>query len=583
MTKIKLNGFKSFVEPTEIPIRNGLTGIVGPNGCGKSNILSAIEWVMGKNVSVPRRSSAIEDIIFSGSSSRPARNFAEVMIEVESAGNASLLTPRGDKSFNIVRRATRDIGSAYKVNGEDVSASVVRKFFSDVSIDVQSSALVRQGQVSELVNASPRSRSRILLEAAGVSGFHQRKHEAELKLRGAETNLSRVADVIGQLSSQLTTLNHQARASERYRQINEEMRLSQRWLLEKRLGNAELVRSQFKELTERIVRQLGDHQKLIANIESPVDQSSGGRETLSPKEELGVTISQVEEWSKKASEVLESAEETLRDAMQSDLPRGRRSAADTSEMRRTSVPNSAENSESFGNPEYFEQIRDKSVHELEQAIVQLETQRNALGAVNLRAKDDAKEVQSEFDQLSGEKDDLERAIQTLRQGIASLETGSRERLLDSFENVNYNFNLLFRHLFVGGEARLILVESDDPLEAGLEIMCQVPGKKLSTLSLLSGGEQSLIALALVFAVVLSNPTPICVLDEVDAALDGPNVERFCDLLDEMAERVDTKFVVITHNSATMARMDRLYGVTMPERGVGQLVSLELAVAKELVA
>jgi len=583
ITKIQLNGFKSFVEPTEILIRNGLTGIVGPNGCGKSNILSAIEWVIGRNVSVPRRSSALEDIIFSGSSSRPARNFAEVMIEVESAENASLPSPRGDNSFKIVRRATRDIGSAYKVNGEDVSASVVRNFFSDVSIDLQSSALVRQGQVSELVNASPRNRSRILLEAAGISGFHQRKHEAELKLQGAETNLSRVADVIEQLSNQLTALDRQARASERYRQINEEIRLSQRWLLENRLRAAEVVRSQFNELTERVLRQLGDQQKLIASIESPVDQSGGDRRTPTPTEELGATISQVEEWSKKASEVLESAEETLRDAVQGDLPGGRRSAADTSEMRGTSVPNSTENREVFGNPEYFEKIRDKSVHELEQAIVQLEIERNALGAVNLRAKDDAKEIQSEFDRLSGEKEELERAIQTLRQGIASLETGSRERLLDSFENVNYNFNLLFRHLFVGGEASLVLVESDDPLEAGLEIMCQVPGKKLSTLSLLSGGEQSLIALALVFAVVLSNPTPLCVLDEVDAALDGPNVERFCDLLDEMAERVDTKFLVITHNSATMARMDRLYGVTMPERGVGQLVSLELAVAKELVA
>jgi chromosome segregation protein len=185
--------------------------------------------------------------------------------------------------------------------------------------------------------------------------------------------------------------------------------------------------------------------------------------------------------------------------------------------------------------------------------------------------------------LLNEKTDLEEAIKALRGGIASLNREGRERLLTAFEQVNENFGNLFKHLFGGGEANLVLVESEDPLDAGLEIMCQPPGKKLATLSLLSGGEQTLTALALIFAVFLANPAPICVLDEVDAPLDDANVTRFCDLLDEMCRRTDTRFLIITHHAVTMARMDRLFGVTMQEQGVSQLVSVDLKKAEQLVA
>jgi len=219
----------------------------------------------------------------------------------------------------------------------------------------------------------------------------------------------------------------------------------------------------------------------------------------------------------------------------------------------------------------------------ETAIAALRRQREALGAVNLRAEEDAAEVQAEHDLLTREKADLEAAIRALRGGIANLNREGRERLLTAFEQVNANFALLFTHLFGGGEARLALVESDDPLEAGLEILCQPPGKKLSTLSLLSGGEQTLTALALIFGVFLANPAPICVLDEVDAPLDDANVTRFCDLLDEMTRRTETRFLVITHHPVTMSRMDRLYGVTMAEQGVSQLVSVDLRRAAALVA
>jgi chromosome segregation protein len=221
--------------------------------------------------------------------------------------------------------------------------------------------------------------------------------------------------------------------------------------------------------------------------------------------------------------------------------------------------------------------------ELEARVQRLRRNREALGAVNLRAEEDAREVETEHAALVAEKADLEAAISKLRSGIASLNKEGRERLLTAFEQVNTNFSMLFRHLFGGGEAKLMLVESDDPLEAGLEIMCQPPGKKLATLSLLSGGEQTLTALALIFAVFLANPAPICVLDEVDAPLDDANVTRFCDMLDEMCRRTDTRFLIITHHAVTMARMDRLFGVTMGEQGVSQLVSVDLKAAESLVA
>ena len=220
--------------------------------------------------------------------------------------------------------------------------------------------------------------------------------------------------------------------------------------------------------------------------------------------------------------------------------------------------------------------------DLETDIARLRRAREALGAVNLRAEEDARALQGEHDTLVGERADLEAAVVKLRSGIAALNREGRERLLAAFDQVNANFATLFTHLFGGGEARLVLVESDDPLEAGLEILCQPPGKKLSSLSLLSGGEQTLTALALIFGVFLANPAPICVLDEVDAPLDDANVMRFCDLLDEMIRRTETRFLIITHNALTMARMNRLFGVTMAEQGVSQLVSVDLKAAEALV-
>jgi len=218
------------------------------------------------------------------------------------------------------------------------------------------------------------------------------------------------------------------------------------------------------------------------------------------------------------------------------------------------------------------------VAEIEATLERLRRERERLGAVNLRAEEELREVETQHTSLTTERDDLVEAIKKLRLGIQSLNREARERLLASFEQVNKHFQQLFTRLFNGGAAELQLIESDDPLEAGLEILAKPPGKKPATLSLLSGGEQALTALALIFAVFLTNPAPICVLDEVDAPLDDHNVERFCDLLDEMTKSTDTRFVIITHNPITMARMNRLFGVTMAERGVSQLVSVDLEAA-----
>ena len=227
-------------------------------------------------------------------------------------------------------------------------------------------------------------------------------------------------------------------------------------------------------------------------------------------------------------------------------------------------------------------ISTQPIAELETRLERLREDRERLGAVNLRAEDELSEIEARQAALDAEKTDLIEAIRRLRGAIGSLNREGRERLLAAFTEVQGHFERLFSLLFGGGTAKLELVESDDPLEAGLEILAHPPGKKPQTMTLLSGGEQALTAISLIFAVFLTNPSPICVLDEVDAPLDDANVERYCDLLREMAKTTETRFVVITHNPITMARMDRLYGVTMAERGVSQLVSVDLGEAASFV-
>ena len=238
-SKLRLTGFKSFVDPTDLIIADGLTGVVGPNGCGKSNLLEALRWVMGENRPKAMRGGGMEAVIFAGASTRPARNCAEVSLQID---NSERLAPAGfndDDALEIVRRITRDVGSAYKVNAKDVRARDVQMLFADASTGAHSPALVRQGQIAELINAKPKARRRILEEAAGISGLYQRRHEAELKLKGAETNLARVDDVIEQLASQLAQLSRQARQAVRYRAIGDELRQAEGMLLYRRWREAD--------------------------------------------------------------------------------------------------------------------------------------------------------------------------------------------------------------------------------------------------------------------------------------------------------------------------------------------------------
>src|SRR6185437_9638749 len=223
------------------------------------------------------------------------------------------------------------------------------------------------------------------------------------------------------------------------------------------------------------------------------------------------------------------------------------------------------------------------IEQAEKRVERLKQEREQLGGVNLRAEEEAAEQETRLTTLVADRDDLVGAIDRLRRGIQSLNREGRERLIASFEKVNANFQQLFTKLFEGGEAKLTFTESEDPLEAGLEIFARPPGKRLQSLALLSGGEQALTALALIFAVFLVNPAPVCVLDEVDAPLDDANVERFCKMLDQIKEMSGTRFLVITHHALTMSRMDRLFGVTMAERGISQLVSVSLAEAEKVAA
>jgi chromosome segregation protein len=424
----------------------------------------------------------------------------------------------------------------------------------------------------------------------------ERLRQAEAALRGlgdldaarAEAEDVRVTVEAARMTmmTRRSSLDELRRTGEaRHRRLTDIARDRGNWL--KRLETAE---ARMAELQER--REAADRR--LTEAKAAPDRIRADREVLTSR------MGEAETRRRKAADALAAGETALRDATAAERD-AERAASIAREGRAGSEARHAAAKEAVAaaaariaeeletTPEaLFESLATTldllpSASALEADVHRLRRQRDALGAVNLRAEEDAAEVQAEYDALVTERTDLQEAIATLRTAIANLNREGRERLLTAFEQVNTNFSMLFTHLFNGGEAKLVLVESDDPLEAGLEIMCQPPGKKLATLSLLSGGEQTLTALALIFAVFLANPAPICVLDEVDAPLDDANVTRFCDLLDEMTRRTDTRFLIITHHAVTMSRMDRLFGVTMAEQGVSQLVSVDLRKAEALVA
>jgi chromosome segregation protein len=1144
LTRLRLLGFKSFVEPTDFMIEPGLTGVVGPNGCGKSNLVEALRWVMGETSHKSLRAADMDDVIFAGTNNRPGRNNAEVAIQVDNSTRNAPAQFNEHDTLDVSRRIEREQGSTYRINGREVRARDVHILFADASTGSRSPAMVHQGRIGEIIQAKPEQRRRVLEEAAGISGLHARRHEAELRLRAAETNLTRLEDVINQLATQMDALKRQARQAIRYRAVAEQVRKAEatlfhlRWLA----ANAELAeaeqakfaaerlvaertgeqaeaskrqalaaadlpalreaearaaaalqrltmaretlereeqraRDRMVELDRRLVQLGGDierERRLAADAEAALTRLAAEEETLqretaaneerrtgvearvaeadaalatsektgdeltgtladltakrhalensmrehgdrlgrlneeitavetelaeltaAERADLAMLAAAAETVQASASEAeanavrTEAAHSAARQALDAtrgplteaerrvqrldteaktlakllhvdtknlwpaviddltvekgyeaalgaalgddleapidpsapmrwagavidptdpalpegarplaghvtaptelarrlaqigviareDAPRlapmlkpgqrlvsregdlwrwdgfsvaanaptgaarrlagknrladieaeletGRRdvelkqqavttaqaevaaaaqaettarnsqrslqheamaardrhadaereasrnaarlsalseaktrltasrdeasTARAESERAMTALPAAAEietrlstvrgeiesqrsrlaevraesqalareaeisarrlatiatDRQSWNErnasaaaqiqtletrveeakteragledaPRAFEEKRVALIAEIEAAeaerrtaadhlatgenalaqadrdaraaleamgsareesaraeerheggkrrladvaheihemlecepadvanlagieagkvlpdvadveanLERLRRDRERLGAVNLRAEEELREVETQHGSLTTERDDLVEAIKRLRQGIQNLNREARERLLASFEVVNNHFKQLFTELFGGGTAELQLIESEDPLEAGLEIIAKPPGKKPATLSLLSGGEQALTALALIFAVFRTNPAPICVLDEVDAPLDDHNIERFCDLLDAMTRSTDTRFVIITHNPITMARMSRLYGVTMAERGISQLVSVDLEGAVKL--
>ncbi|MEM1131253.1 MAG: AAA family ATPase, partial [Pseudomonadota bacterium] len=324
-TRLRLNGFKSFVDPTDLVISTGLTGVVGPNGCGKSNLLEALRWIMGETRAKQMRGDGMEDVIFAGTDQRPTRNSATVELLIDNSDRLAPAAFNAETKLEISRRITRDVGSAYKINGKDVRARDVQMLFADASTGATSPALVRQGQISELINAKPKARRRVLEEAAGISGLYQRRHEAELKLRGAEGNLARVEDVLDQLSSRLSALERQASQARRYRKIAEDLREIEAVLLYLRWQAADRERASADQALTEAVRA-------TATAEGAARQAGSAREAadaaLPPLREEETVAAAVLQRLTLEGEQLDDREARARQEIETLANRARQLAAD---------------------------------------------------------------------------------------------------------------------------------------------------------------------------------------------------------------------------------------------------------------
>ena len=854
--KLELTGFKSFLDKTLFVIDDGLTGIVGPNGCGKSNIVEAIKWCMGETSAKSMRGAGMEDVIFSGAANRSSKNIAEVSLTLEN------LEKNGPIQFNeldniiIKRRIEKDKGSRYFINEKEVRARDAQTFFADLSTGAHSPSIISQGRIGLLVTAKPTDRRAILEEAAGISGIHARRHESELRLNAAENNLKRADELKRQHEKQLTNLKKQAEEASKFKTISEEIKKIEAglyYIKMKEIENeieltGEIVNesdddisglkieinhnnnlleeenSKLKPLRDKNLEILSKLQRLnleFKNLELEEERAKQEKNKLaqskdvieadierekniilnaeSNEKRLNDEKNQLVDNEKKYYELEKSAELDLETAT-SDLKNKQKSLEEIS--RKLSIDNqtnenilflklankklidskkymdegdnenalkeikniisliedkiaSLESSEklntlgeiteltekikssqekyanalsknqtiktesiknreritnidaenenwknlrsnsekmlaelsdrksslkkdidkndtlpeniaikkgqymqntsntenerdnlsnelSLAEKKYNEinnslklvqekmtvarekragseamfdglklrkkdllsrvsddlNIEEKNLfnysdlnntHEIPSAVEQEEKldgkkrERESFGSVNLRADIETVDLQKSIKKMEGDREDLVSAIIKLRASINELNQKGRERLLEAFEKVNRKFSEVYTKLFNGGNAKLELVESDDPLEAGLEMLVSPPGKRLQSITLLSGGEQALTALSLIFAVFLTSPAPICILDEVDAPLDDANVTRFCALLDELIKITQTKFIIVTHHALTMSRMNKLYGVTMPEKGISQLVAVDLEKAEEMVA
>ncbi len=810
--KIDITAFKSFSEKTTFLIEDGLTGIVGPNGCGKSNIVEALRWCMGENSAKSMRGSGMEDVIFSGTSNRASKNISEVLLYLDNQNKEGPAIYKDLDEITIKRKIEKDKGSKYYINDKEVRARDVQTLFADLSTGAHSPSLISQGRIGQLVTAKPIERKSILEEAAGISGIHARRQEAETRLNAAENNLKRADELKKQQQKQLDNLKKQAEEATRYKEISREIKRVE-------AGMYYLKIREINKDKKKIVEKLSELEDEISAINIDLNHNNTLLEEENKKlaplrdkkmesaaslQKLNLDITGLDEEESRVKSLQEKLEKSLK-TIESDLEREKSISldADLNEKRisrekvellktenelamvetnsskelkeskfqldqlqtkldeildiiekdidankkltkkifvelkqlvKKITSSQEEYAEKYGkdrsiqsdsikrkeriknidveldnwislksnsekmiseltdrknkiktelidnqkNPERIASLKGQNLQnlentkkrneEIEKELVEVEKkynsinqnikevqsklaelkenkarneatidgienrkkdllysvknelnilnedellprsdlnetspdslpsleeqvkksdkikkQRESLGSVNLRADEETKKYESEIKKMEDDRADLYSAIVKLKTSIDELNQKGRERLLDAYTKVNRKFNEVYTKLFNGGSAKIELVDSDDPLEAGLEMYVSPPGKRLQSITLLSGGEQALTALSLVFAVFLVNPSPICVLDEVDAPLDDANVTRFCALLDELTKITKTKFIIITHHALTMSRMHRLYGVTMAEQGVSQLVSVDLQKAAELVA
>ena len=808
--KLELSGFKSFFDRTNFFIESGLTGIVGPNGCGKSNIVEALRWCMGETSAKSMRGSGMEDVIFSGTSNRPQKNISEVTITIDNSKKQGQGQFIDLDEIQIKRKIERDKGSKYFINGKEVRAKDAQTFFADLSTGAHSPSMISQGRIGMIVTAKPSERKSVLEEAAGISGIHIRRHEAETRLNAAENNLRRADELKKQQEKQLDNLKKQAEEATKYREFSEKIKSSEAALYYLKIQNIEKEKTQLKDNSSNINTQISSLKNKIDNTNSLLEEENRKLQPLKDKkienlsrlQKINLEITNLQKEEERIKDLNKKIQNNLR-TIDSDLEREKSISLDASlnekrmleeknellktekelfdienkskldldassgklQKLQTQLNNlineigtyidsdrklskeifeelkqlinkitssqeeyaiyfgknetiksdsikrkerinnidqelenwkdlklnsekmvlelnerrkklSIELEENQKNPEKiainkgqnlqnlentkkqseeleveiesaetrFNSINEElkslqekfavlrenkarfeatvegidqrkmdliyvvkkelkieninnlfsitgftdpeklpSIDEQEVNLSELKKSRDALGSVNLRADLETEKFKVTIKKMEEDRADLVSAIVKLKSSINELNQKGRERLLDAFSKINKKFNEVYVKLFNGGNAKLELVDSEDPLEAGLEMLVSPPGKRLQSITLLSGGEQALTALSLVFAIFLTSPSPICVLDEVDAPLDDANVTRFCSLLEELTNITKTKFVIITHHALTMSKMNRLYGVTMPEKGISKLVAVNLERAEELVA
>ena len=796
-TKLKITGFKSFVERTELDIEKGLTGIVGPNGCGKSNIVDALKWIMGETSPKEMRGKGMDDVIFNGTSIRPQNDLAEIEIEIDNKKRKAPEIFNDYETIEIKRKIEREKGSTYYINNKVARAKDVRLLFADASSGPDTTSIVAQGQVHRLISSKPEERRILLEEAAGITGLHARRHEAELKLKSAEINLSRLEDIIKTHKEQFKILEKQAKEAEKYKTVKDKInkleitiikircinninkiskkteRLEKisfeinkidsllenykneknKFLSKSNEKNNDLnnlknekqknideinrvsiqkdnLKNRLKQLTVDISREkkfledanfsLSKLQKNIFNETKELDikisnsEKNSGKENfinlkkdienelkkiefiISKSNELNSKIDELKnknnnlitpikstfdiisekiksvfssftdiknnfskltnldkifdfeeehaKWSKRIDDAKKHLEELVErekftnnelinlEAKPDELNK-RNIELDikinqlekeitidpnqTKEIDKKIKINSDKKIESHEEKTRLETDLEYLKNDLDNAYQESENNFNLklneenlkeekinvqdlpakgilqndlnvekrkfdkIGPINFTAENEATETNKKIEKMVNEKIDVEKAILKLRETISSINKEGREKINKCFDGVNQNFQNLFTQFFDGGKSYLKMVGSTDPLLSGLEVFASPPGKKMNTLSLLSGGEKTMAATALILAVFLQNPSPICVLDEVDAPLDDINIEKYCKVIKKINHDTLTKFVIITHNPITMAHMDRLYGVTMAETGVSKLISVQLEEAQKL--